>query len=136
MRGVAVCSRVADATSRAVALVRAGETRDTGATPRPTWARSLVFVGAGVSDVIGAFVGAVVAVMRATPVHDAHSSSTARRPDCARWTAKHGKSGRSSLFVAQRSELTPLTQNCRIESSAFLAQSSSPDLLHASAGAQ
>ena len=81
MRGVAVCSRVADATSRAVALVRAGETRDTGATPRPTWARSLVFVGAGVSDVIGAFVGAVVAVMRATPVHDAHSSSTARRPD-------------------------------------------------------
>ena len=109
MRGVAVCSRVADATSRAVALVRAGETRDTGATPRPTWARSLVFVGAGVSDVIGAFVGAVVAVMRATPVHDAHSSSTARRPDCARWTAKHDTVlGEARSFVAQRSELTLL----------------------------
>ena len=102
MRGVAVCSRVADATSRAVALVRAGETRDTGATPRPTWARSLVFVGAGVSDVIGAFVGAVVAVMRATPVHDAHSSSTARRPDCACWTATHDTVlGEARSFVAQ-----------------------------------
>ena len=40
-----------------------------------------MFVGAGVGDVIGAFVGAVVAAMRATPVHDVHSSSTARRPD-------------------------------------------------------
>ena len=76
-----------------------------------------MFVGAGVGDVIGAFVGAVVAAMRETPVHDAHSSSTARRPDD--WhpldrEAGHG-SGRSSLFsfVAQRSELilTPLTQN-------------------------
>ena len=36
---------------------------------------------AGVGDVIGAFVGAVVAAMRATSVHDAYSSSTARRPD-------------------------------------------------------
>ena len=49
--------------------MRVGESRVR--TPGPT-----VFVGAGVGDVIGVFVGAVVAAMRATPVHGTHSSST------------------------------------------------------------
>ena len=41
--------------------------------PGSTWATSSVFVGAGAGDVIGAFVSAVVAALRATPMHDAHA---------------------------------------------------------------